>query len=519
MPDHVSSRAEAPPLYELHDDRLIIRSLRPVSLVPPLGDTSPQIRWEISFDEKSAPLIGAARKRSPRPSCLVTAWTIQTTRLLIDLIAARLCSLVGPADFVETTLGALVSEAACRRWSTVDRIVFVGCNRQRVATSAISRVDSLNEALAAARAPRLGTTPKWPVDYEDTAIEHADAPSPLGDACLIVIAPEACIPAELAKFMDEALAYPAIGVLAAAPVPGAHLVIGAGPTPASNTVYTALESSSYPAMSDTTTPKTRPRRGAPIREQTPPVEVAILGPIDIRGTHEPIAHRPTLTELVVYLAMHPAGATTRAWATALWPDRRVPPQTIANRLSEARRALGFAPDGRPRLRRAGERHVIVDITTDWECFVRLARDDTSPHSLVQALEMVRGRPFDELKQGQWTSLDGFASEIEQRVADCALKCCEVALRRGDANTAAWAAHRGLRANPWDERLHRMLMRSADAEGNRGGIEASLRQLALILEIEGDPLLGVHPETAALYERLLGKKNGASFVLRNAPLSA
>jgi DNA-binding SARP family transcriptional activator len=71
----------------------------------------------------------------------------------------------------------------------------------------------------------------------------------------------------------------------------------------------------------------------------------------------------------------------------------------------------------------------------------------------------------------------------------------------DPATAAWAAQQALRACPYDERLHRVLMRTADALGNRAGVESTLRQLAMILEIEGNPLAGVHPDTAALYESL------------------
>jgi DNA-binding SARP family transcriptional activator len=434
------------------------------------------------------------------------------------LIAARASSLVGNADLVETTLSALLSEAACRRWSTVDRIVFVGRDRHHVTTSAICRVDSPDEALAAALSPRLLATPGWPLDDKDTTCEDGPGIDPIEEACLIVIAPEATKDGDLARIIDEAKDYPAIGFLVAAPVTGARFFLGAGREPTSSTVYTAFD---FPAAQgeDATALSSGPPRRQSARDQTPPVEVAILGPIDIRGIEGSLAHRPKLTELVVFLAMHPEGATTRTWATALWPDRRVPPQTIANRLSEARRALGFAPDGRPRLRRVGERHVIADITTDWQCFMRLAHNDSSPDDWERALELIRGRPFDDLKGGQWTTLDGFASEIEQRVADCALRRSEAALEIGDANGASWAAHRGLRANPWDERLHRMLMRAADAAGNRAGVEASLRQLACILEIEGDPLAGVHPETAALYERLLGRKNTASLILTNASLPA
>ena len=202
--------------------------------------------------------------------------------------------------------------------------------------------------------------------------------------------------------------------------------------------------------------------------------------------------------------MHPEGATTPAWETALWPERRMPPQTIANRLSEARRALGFSPDGRPRLRKSGERHLIADVRTDWERFKTLACRGATPRRGAHALELVRGRPFLDLHQGQWTALEGFAVEIEHAVVECALRLGGLCLDAGRPDDAIWAAQRALRATPWDERLHRLLMEAADAAGDRAGVEATLRHLALVLEIDGDPLRGVHPETAALYARLSGR---------------
>jgi DNA-binding SARP family transcriptional activator len=230
------------------------------------------------------------------------------------------------------------------------------------------------------------------------------------------------------------------------------------------------------------------------------VEVAVLGPVELRGAVQSFDRRPTLTELVAYLALHSEGATTATWATAVWPDRRVPLQTIANRLSEARRALGPAADGLPRLRRRADRHVLVDVTTDWERFRRLAAagSDESRHA---ALELVRGRPFANLRSGSWTVLDGLEGEIVAAVTACARDLAESMLARGEADRAARAARRGLRVAPWDERLHRLLMRAADAVGDRAGIDAVLRRLAAVLETDGDPLQAVHPETAALYSDL------------------
>jgi len=98
-------------------------------------------------------------------------------------------------------------------------------------------------------------------------------------------------------------------------------------------------------------------------------------------------------------------------------------------------------------------------------------------------------------------MEGIVAEIEQRVVECGLDLGRALLRSNDPDGAAWAAQMALRCAPWDERLHRLLMRAADAAGNRQGIDAALRHLALVLEIDGDPLKGVHPQTAALYGRL------------------
>ncbi len=234
-----------------------------------------------------------------------------------------------------------------------------------------------------------------------------------------------------------------------------------------------------------------------------PIEIAVLGPVVVCGAEGAFDRRPTLTELVTYLALHRGGATTESWSTAVWPERRVPVQTVANRLSEARRALGAASDGLPRLRRRGDRHLLVDVKTDWERFQSLAVEDAT-EDRRRALSLVRGRPFADLRRGHWTVIEGLESEVVAAVAACARRLGEELLTSGDPDGASWAAHQGLRAAPWDERLHRLLMRSADAAGDRGGGEEALRQLALRLEIEGDPLRAVHPLTASLYERLTAR---------------
>ena len=176
-------------------------------------------------------------------------------------------------------------------------------------------------------------------------------------------------------------------------------------------------------------PATRP---APPATTNPPIEVAVLGTVQVNGAPESFRHRRRLTELVAYLAMHPEGATADAFATALWPERRVPLQTLANRLSEARRALGIASDGRPRLRKQSKRHLIVEAETDWDRFRDLASEGCGADSWRRALALVRGRPFEGLDRGEWAQLEGFVAAIDASVVGVACRLGEYSIGRGRA---------------------------------------------------------------------------------------
>ena len=90
------------------------------------------------------------------------------------------------------------------------------------------------------------------------------------------------------------------------------------------------------------------------------VEVAVLGPVEIRGAARGFT-RAWAQELVVYLAVHPQGATNEAWATALWPDRLMAPSSLYSTASVARRSLGTARDGTDHLPKAhGQTRAGVD---------------------------------------------------------------------------------------------------------------------------------------------------------------
>ncbi len=239
---------------------------------------------------------------------------------------------------------------------------------------------------------------------------------------------------------------------------------------------------------------------APVEPTGPEVEVLVLGPVEIRGVARPFT-RAWARELVVYLAMHERGATTDTWAAALWPDRTLAPSSLHSTASVARRTLGVARDGLDHLPKSqGRLRLRSTVGTDWARFVRLA-DEDDPDAWAEALDLVRGRPFEGLRAPDWPLLEGIAPAIEASVVDVAGRCSAAALRRGDAGASSWAARRGLRVSPYDERLYRMLMRAADLAGNVAGVDAAMAELLTLVADDVEPCDSVHPATIDLYRQL------------------
>lgn len=377
-------------------------------------------------------------------------------RTTLDLVAARATSVTGTPEEIGTRLAAAMVELG----------------------PALER--SGGRALAAGTADEL-------VELGPEALMGREAASSCDEALDWLAATPAGVPV-IVVVMASLVAVDEAGVVAlveAARRRAGTAVLLGGASPAAAEQMEAVE-------------------GAPAT-----VAVGVLGPVEVHGTAPELARHPKLTALTVYLAVHPEGAASRSWAEALWPERLVPGQTIANRASELRQLLGFAPDGRPRLRRDGERYYLVDVRTDWSLARTLAAPSGDLERWRAALSLVRGRPFSGLREASWTRVEGHEAEIERILTECALRTSAALLDHGDPAGAAWAAEQGLKAVPWDERLHRALMRAGAAAGNLGQVESTLRHLAIALEIEGDPLGGVHPETARLYGQLSGRgRNGA-----------
>jgi DNA-binding SARP family transcriptional activator len=416
-------------------------------------------------------------------------------RILVDLVGLGSTILQGAPGDLGVKLADIVVELASRRWSDLGSLILVAFDEPLAPLGGARHVRDLAAAL------------------EEATVRSMSARA--SSSLCVVVPPWASDPTdpllgELVRFGEETVG---VGILCCANPEGAlslwELPREQSERPILNLAdgrrFEAAELEQVPehVVSAKALPKRRqPETPAPGAEV--PIEIAVLGNVQVNGAPESFRHRRRLTELVVYLAVHPEGATSDAFATALWPERRVPVQTLANRLSETRRALGLAADGRPRLRKAGRRHLIAGAITDWERFKDLGSKDVGDESWRKALALVRGRPFDGLEQGEWAQLEGFTAAIEALVVEVACRLGDHSISHGEPGIAHWAALQGLLVSPWDERLYRLLMHAADAMGNRGGVDAALRSLAVALEIEGDPLFGIHPETVALYRRLTSR---------------
>ena len=245
------------------------------------------------------------------------------------------------------------------------------------------------------------------------------------------------------------------------------------------------------------------------------VDVAVLGPVDLRGAAEPF-HRSAALDLVVYLAFHRRGIRHAEWALAVWPDRAVALPTVHSTASDARRALGLARDGMPHLPRGVLLRLRDSVTTDVEQFESLA-DSDDPVRLVEAMHLIRGPLFDGLRRSDWAVFDGTQSRIESLVVGTALRGAEVLARRGRGGDAAWMVRQALRVSPYDERLYRSLLRAKAAQGNRVGLRSTMAELLTLAGEAERPAARLpqevrdgegrheclHPQTMALYRGLLG----------------
>jgi DNA-binding SARP family transcriptional activator len=186
------------------------------------------------------------------------------------------------------------------------------------------------------------------------------------------------------------------------------------------------------------------------------------------------------------------------------------PRTFHNAITGARRTVGEDLFPHPE---EGRYELSDRIVTDYGLFTELVdqADDTDDPATAQqlltnALALVDGEPF--LGPGRGFAWVGpHRGIIVAQVIDTAEHVAEAAIAAGDWRKAEWTARQGLRCFPADERMYRILMRTAHAAGNIAGVQHAYREL---LDALADPDTGVepedtvHPETIQLLEHLTGR---------------
>jgi len=270
---------------------------------------------------------------------------------------------------------------------------------------------------------------------------------------------------------------------------------GAEPDTGDHLTTTAADQTAPPASAADEPPADDETSPAGVVRQLHPdaPRILLLGPPEIVGARGEVASnmRNRTTELAAYLALHP-GVDYTAIDTAMSPGRVVSNNTRNRNVSVLRRLLGTAPDGQDYLPRhtAGSGYYLLDpITTDWQQWCNLlptGADGAPTEHLDQALHLVRGRPFADVKPRTYAWGETVMQEMIASIVDAAHELGRRRLLEGRWRDATHAAVTGLSVEPGMERLWRIRILAERAAGNTTAADDAVNRLLLITdELGGD----------------------------------
>lgn len=238
------------------------------------------------------------------------------------------------------------------------------------------------------------------------------------------------------------------------------------------------------------------------------VRVGVLGPVEVRAPGEVDQDRVDfLTELAVYLALHPAGVHVNRLSAAMWP-RGVEAATRNAALRQLDAWLGAAPDAPVLVEDDGVWSLRPGtLVVDWDEFRGLVnaageRPSEAERLLRQALGLVRGRPFSGTADGRYAWLETTTLEADTALAVglVTLSASERALARGDADAARSVLGHGLETMPANEDLWRARLRLEASYGDADELREVADALYRTLAEEGS--YGASGETDALVAELI-----------------
>jgi DNA-binding SARP family transcriptional activator len=528
---------------------------------PPFEPAGSGDRWRLSEQVDNEQLTAIANHPPPLPG-LVTVGHTGQGRLLVNLEHARLLTVTGPPGDTRALLTAMATELATSTWSAALDLILVGFGDELAPLDNVRRAQDLHEILPTVQrrlerasdlpeardhgsslAARLAST--TPDSLTPTIILCASQPDPRsleqlrefagrqGPTPLGVVIPAAepqstwhldlighgrarlaPLGLEVRAQMLSAEAYQAIGKLLATAADTDDVAPG---TPPYDTLKPeASLKAGRPRLTlinghaNATPQETDEEESSEELVPVSPKEVCVLGKVHVSGV--PVIERRKSLELLAYLALHPRGADAEQIWEALWPERPLNRGTLHTTVYTARNRLGDASDGTPYLpdAREGFYRLHPELGLDWTRFQKLTELAQQPGTntaavLRQALELVTGSPLQSSAPRSFEWAIVHRTEIEAAVGEAAEQLATLHLEADDHTAATWAARRGLLASPYDERLYRQLMLAADAAGNSGGVDATMRELVHVMGEDLEPLDDLHPETIKLYQQLRGKR--------------
>ena len=197
--------------------------------------------------------------------------------------------------------------------------------------------------------------------------------------------------------------------------------------------------------------------------------------------------------------------------TAIWPESLPTQDTFNVNTYRARSSLGLDRDGNHHLPHAVMNDMAYSVgkyvTTDLARFTNLVArsrsvtDRTDEASLLhQAIDLLRGQPFEGVNGYEWAYTSGTVAELEATISDAAHRLAQIALETGDHQRATWSALQGLKAVPGSEPLYRDRMEAAHMAGDPAAVDRIVEELCRYVETL-DPLDDLHPETIELWRRI------------------
>jgi DNA-binding SARP family transcriptional activator len=245
------------------------------------------------------------------------------------------------------------------------------------------------------------------------------------------------------------------------------------------------------------------------------LEIRLLGSFEVTLDGHPVRAFETNSgrALLAYLAADSSRVSSRpAVAEMLWPDRAegAALSNLRHTLSVLRQALGESEAARRVLRADRSRislDAAADVWIDLAEFERLASTPADDATAVAAWESAAGLWRGPLLEGldlqagaEWDEWRLVTAERARRLMTTVLhNLVDHHERAGDHGAAIPIARRLADVDPWDEAVHRRLMRLLASAG--GGAEALAHYEAIAARFAAELDVSLVAETVALAERI------------------